>query len=168
MGRNKYYQYFVEGDDDKKVIETLKTDMQLIVPGKVQKFNVVEKLLTKNHIMTLKEGTYVVLVFDTDTKNVEILKQNLNFLRKQKVVKEVICVMQVRNLEDEMLRCCAIKQVKELTRSRSNKDFKTDILRISNLEKRLKECDFDFSKLWITVPENIYKEIEQSAHKIKK
>lgn len=76
MGRNKYYQYFVEGDDDKKIVDTLKTEMQLIIPGKVQKFNVVEKLLNNNHIMSLKEGTHVVLVFDIDTDNVEILKQN--------------------------------------------------------------------------------------------
>ena len=41
MGKNKYYQYFVEGDDDKKFIDTLKTEMQLIIPGKVQKFNVI-------------------------------------------------------------------------------------------------------------------------------
>lgn len=144
MGRNKYYQYFVEGDDDKKIVDTLKTEMQLIIPGKVQKFNVVEKLLNNNHIMSLKEGTHVVLVFDIDTDNVEILKQNIRFLNTQKTVKEVICVMQVQNLEDELVRCCNIRQIKELTKSKSNKDFKTDVLHISNLEKRLKECGFDF------------------------
>lgn len=168
MGRNKYYQYFVEGDDDKKIVDTLKTEMQLIIPGKVQKFNVVEKLLNNNHIMSLKEGTHVVLVFDIDTDNVEILKQNIRFLNTQKTVKEVICVMQVQNLEDELVRCCNIRQIKELTKSKSNKDFKTDVLHISNLEKRLKECGFDFSKLWVSVPGNVYKGIEHSAHKIKK
>lgn len=36
-----YYHYFVEGPDDKKVLDTLKTDLRMILPGKVEKFNVV-------------------------------------------------------------------------------------------------------------------------------
>ena len=31
----KNYCYFVEGADEKKIIDTLKTDMKLIQPGKV-------------------------------------------------------------------------------------------------------------------------------------
>lgn len=42
MGQSKYYHYFVEGEDEEKLIQVLKTDLRLIVPGKVQKFNVVE------------------------------------------------------------------------------------------------------------------------------
>lgn len=30
------FQYYVEGDDEKRLIEVLKTDMRLIIPGKVQ------------------------------------------------------------------------------------------------------------------------------------
>jgi hypothetical protein len=33
--KTKYIQYYVEGPDDKKVIDTLKTKMGLIKPGKV-------------------------------------------------------------------------------------------------------------------------------------
>ena len=28
------FQYYVEGDDEKRLIEVLKTDMRLIIPGK--------------------------------------------------------------------------------------------------------------------------------------
>ncbi len=79
MGRNTYYQYYVEGADDKKLVDTLKTDMGLIIPGKCELFNVVEKMLTNNHIMNLKENTIVILVFDVDTGNTKILKQNIMF-----------------------------------------------------------------------------------------
>ena len=40
MGRNTIYHYFVEGEDEEKLIQVLKTDLRCIIPGKVQKFNV--------------------------------------------------------------------------------------------------------------------------------
>ena len=68
---NNIYHYYVEGDDEKKVIDTLKTSMQLIISGKVDVFNVIERKFTRNQIMRLKQGTIVVLVFDTDTNQVD-------------------------------------------------------------------------------------------------
>ena len=59
----KYYHYFVEGQDEEKLINVLKTDMRCIVPGKVQKFNVVQEKLTKHRIMQLKQGTDFVMSF---------------------------------------------------------------------------------------------------------
>ena len=73
--KSKYVQYYVEGDDEKKLVDVLKTDLRLIKPGKVQKLNVVEQEITDIRLRTLKQGTMVVLVFDTDTGNVEILKR---------------------------------------------------------------------------------------------
>ncbi len=43
-------------------------------------------------------------------------------------VKEVICITQVKNLEDELLRSCDVKQIKELTGSKSNSNYKRDML----------------------------------------
>lgn len=44
--KREQYHYFVEGEDDRKVVNTLKTDLQWIKPGKVQVFNVIEEELT--------------------------------------------------------------------------------------------------------------------------
>lgn len=164
----KYYHYFVEGDDDKKIVDTLKTDLQLIIPGKVQKFNVIEKTLKKNHLMGLKNGTTVILVFDTDTGKVKILRKNLEFLKSQSIVKDVICITQVKNLEDELVRSTSVKEIKELTKSRSNSEFKTDVLRATNLGKRLSECSFNFSNFWNRQPENEYRGLINEADKIRK
>ena len=49
----KYYHYFVEGDDDRKVVNTLKTDFQFIISGKVDIFNVVDKELTAEKLSTV-------------------------------------------------------------------------------------------------------------------
>ena len=60
----KYYLYYVEGEDEKKVVDTLKKDMKLIRPGVSQVFNVVENELTNARLMTIKENTTVVLMYD--------------------------------------------------------------------------------------------------------
>lgn len=42
---NKNYHYFVEGEDEKKLLSVLKTDMQLILPGKIEHFNIIQEKL---------------------------------------------------------------------------------------------------------------------------
>lgn len=167
MRRTKYYHYFVEDENEEKIVNVLKTDLQLIIPGKVQKFNVVEQKLTKFRLMSLKYGTTVVLVFDTDTGKVSTLKENINFLKKESAVADVLCVMQVLNLEDEFKRSCNIRQIKELTNSKSNSDFKCDMLSDSKFYQKLVKHKFDLSKFWNTNAENEYKLIKNEAEKIK-
>ena len=102
MGKN--YQYYVEGEDEEKIVKVLKTELRLIEPGKIEKFNVVSEQFTNLRVMSLKMGTVVVLVFDTDAGNIDILKKNIEFLKKQKSIKKVLCITQVKCLEDELKR----------------------------------------------------------------
>ncbi|MDO4303131.1 MAG: hypothetical protein Q4D94_04395 [Bacillota bacterium] len=55
MGKKGYYQYYVEGADEEKIISVLKTDMGLIIPGKVQRVNVAQEVLTNLRLMQLKK-----------------------------------------------------------------------------------------------------------------
>ena len=71
------FQYYVEGDDEKRLIEVLKTDMRLIIPGKVQILNVVQERLTDLKLRTLQDGTTLVFVFDTDVGVPTILNENI-------------------------------------------------------------------------------------------
>lgn len=162
----KYYHYFVEGEDEEKIVKTLKTDLQMIAPGKIQKFNVIQEKLTKYRLLTLKKGTIVVLVFDTDTGNISTLLENIEFLKKENTVKEVLCITQVKNLEDELIRSCDIRQIRELTGSKSNKDFKRDVIRDNSLHKKLLKHKFDFEKFW-TSADAAYKCINNDADRIK-
>ncbi|MBQ6812696.1 MAG: hypothetical protein IJP06_06220 [Agathobacter sp.] len=165
---NKNYHFYVEGEDDRKVVNTLKTDFQWIQSGKVDVFNVVQNELKIKHLRVLKKDTIVVLVFDTDTNNIAILEKNIKFLRKQSFIKEVICIPQVRNLEEELVRSCAIKKASELTKSKSESEFKSDIIKISNLQKRLLECKFKFDKFWSSHPRGVFNKIPNEANLIKK
>ena len=164
--KREQYHYFVEGEDDRKVVNTLKTDLQWIKPGKVQVFNVIEEELTSLITRTLKPGTIVVLVFDTDTGKKNTLLKNIRFLQKDSNVKQVLCIMQVTNLEDEFLRSCAISQIKELTGSKSNSDYKRDLLRQSNLADKLKKHQFQFEKFWNS-SDKVYESICNDSAQIK-
>lgn len=164
--KREQYHYFVEGEDDRKVVNILKTDLQWIKPGKVQVFNVIEEELTSLITRTLKPGTIVVLVFDTDTGKKNTLLKNIRFLQKDSNVKQVLCIMQVKNLEDEFLRSCAISQIKELTGSKSNSDYKRDLLGQSNLADKLKKHQFQFEKFWNS-SDKVYESICNDSAQIK-
>lgn len=167
MGKSKYYHYFVEGADEEKIVNLLKTDMQLIQPGKVHVFNAIEQKFTRPRFMSMKAGTTVVLVFDTDTQKISTLLDNIKFLKTIKSIVDVLCITQVQNLEDELKRSCNITHIKELTGSSSNSDFKRDLLKASNLDDKLTKFGFNFDKFWVTNDTRTFKEIRNEAYKIK-
>lgn len=167
MKSRKYYHYFAEGQTDEKMLRVLKTDLQLIVPGKIQQFNVIEKRLSRSWLMTLRKGTIAVLVFDTDTGNDSILLENINLLKREHIIANVLCIPQVGNLEDELRRCCSIHQIRELTGSRSNRNFKRDMIKDNNFAQKLRDKNFDFDRFWSMQADGVYKSVKNDADKIK-
>lgn len=165
--KSKFVQYYVEGEDDKKVVDTLKTKMGLIRPGKVQILNAVTEEITDLRLRALSSGTMVVFVFDTDAGSVQILRKNLKKLQACKAVSEVVTIPQVSKLEDELIRSCNIKQIKELLNSQSNDDFKSDVIRVSNFDAKLREHNFNMDCFWSSSPPPPYQNIENMAAKIK-
>ena len=134
--KNSIVQYFVEGEDDKKMIDTLKTQMGLIKPGKVQVLNVVTEEITDLRLRALSPGTTVVLVFDVDAGNVDILNRN-------------------------------IRKIEELLNSKSRSDFKSDILRVTNLAAKLREHKFNIDHFWTAAPSQPFQAIENQSSQIK-
>lgn len=168
MRRKAIYHYYVEGEDEKKLFDVLKKDLCCIESGKVDKMNVVQTKFTVARIRPLKQGTIVVLVYDTDVENnMDILQFNVRFLNNQKGIREVICIPQVKHLEDELLRACEIKNIIELTKSTSRSNYKNDLINCTNLGARLKSCKFDISKMWKQMPTNKFKCFGNYAEKIK-
>lgn len=101
MRRKAIYHYYVEGEDEKSLLEALKRDLGCIESGKVDIVNVVQTKFSIARIRPLKSDTIVVLVYDTDVDhNISILQYNVDFLKKQKGIKAVLCIPQVKNLED--------------------------------------------------------------------
>ena len=161
------YHYYVEGENEEKIVNALKAELRCIKPGKVTVFDVVKRKLTKERLMRLKKGTIVVLVFDTDTDSADILKMNLEFLSKQSFIKKTICVTQVENLEDELERSCKIKSVKELTGSRTIADYKRKLNVEKNLGSKLVKYSFDINKFWVKEAEGPFSDVKNNSNKIK-
>lgn len=168
MKKNATYHYYVEGEDEKSILDALKSELKCIESGKVEKFNVVQNKITAARIRPLKYGVVVVLVYDTDVEtNTEILKYNIDFLRRQSGIREVICIPQVKNLEDELKRSCKIKCIGALTNSKTTTDYKRALISCTNLGARLKKCNFNISKFWKQLPTNSFQQFGNDAEKIK-
>ena len=165
--KSKYVQYYVEGTDEEKLVNVLKTTMRLIKPGKIQKLNVVEQTITNARLRTLKPATMVVLIFDTDTGHIDILNNNIKILKKCSFISEIVTIPQVPNLEGELIRSCNIKKITELLNSKSKSEYKSDIIRVNNLDKKLIEHEFDIESFWNTKPKVPYDHVPNDADKIK-
>lgn len=165
--RTKYVQYYVEGDDEEKLVSVLKNELRVIRPGKVQKMNVVQNEFTEMRLRPLLPGTMVVLIFDIDAGNPETLQKNLKILRGYPRVSEVVTIPQVRKLEDELVRCCNIKDITELLNSKSRSEFKSDIIKVSNLAKKLQAHGFDINKFWVGSATSPYEGITNQSDKVK-
>ena len=166
------YHYYVEGENERVLVEILSKckdeKFNVIRPGKIDVFNVVEREIKSTHMLNLKDNTVVVLVFDTDTKSRAILDKNTKFLEKHKKIKEVILIPQVYNLEDELIRSCNIKNILQLLGSKSKKEFKSDFNKVNNLNEHLIKAEFTFNKLWRKNTNGVFAGIKNGIHKIEK
>lgn len=54
MKKNSTYHYYVEGEDEKSLLDALKSDLKCIQSGKVEKFNVIQNRFTAARIRPLK------------------------------------------------------------------------------------------------------------------
>ena len=165
--KTQYVLYYVEGEDEEKLLNTLKSELLAIKTGKVQILNIVEQQITQARLMNIRQGTMVVLVFDTDTGNVDVLNQNIKSLQNCQAVSKIITIPQVRNLEDELVRSCNIRNIKELLNSKSNREFKKDIIKVTNLASKLREHQFNIDCFWISAPSDPYQHITNDAKEVK-
>ena len=161
------YQYYVEGEVEQRFLEVLKTDMRLIVPGKIQVVNVVEESLSDFRLRILTKGTILVFVFDTDTSNTSILSSNIIKAKNASNIKDVYCITQVKNFEDELLRSTSLTKIEDFTHSNSKRNFKRDFIRDKNIKQKLYNYEFDIAKIWIRKPPKPFDTIMNCSSRIK-
>lgn len=162
--------YYVEGEDERTLITSLKSELKVIHPGTVKILNLVNHKITNYERMQLTKDTIAVFVFDTDVEQLEQLEENISILKKTKrdrSLKDFIFILQVPNLEGELLRSCNISRIREFLNSKTDSDFKTDMAQAKGLHYTLKRHSFDIDKFWCTAPRNCFSQYENSAHKVK-
>ena len=167
---NKTCVYYCEGEDDQKLVDALKSSPSKILPGKSKKLNVVQNIIPKSILLGIKPDTNVVLVFDTDvTTNMDVVKKNIENIKKYCRGVKIINLLQVKNLEDELVRSTDIKTVMELTKSKSISNFKADFLKMKDEQCRntLERHKIDVTQLWITKAPGEFDFIERNSDLIK-
>lgn len=167
---NKICVYYCEGEDDQKLVDALKRSPSKILPGKSKKLNVVQNIIPKSILLGIKPDTNVVLVFDTDvTTNMDVVKKNIENIKKYCRGVKIINLLQVKNLEDELVRSTDIKTVMELTKSKSISNFKADFRKMKDEQCRntLERHKIDVTQLWITKAPGEFDFIERNSDLIK-
>lgn len=167
---NKNCVYYCEGEDDLQLIDALKVPPSRILPGKAKKLNVVQTLIPKSILIGIKPGSNVVLVFDTDVvTNLDTVKKNIDNIKKYCQNVKIVFLLQVKNLEDELVRCTDVKSVLELTKSKSVSNFKTDFRKMKEAECRnaLERHKIDVDRLWTTAASGEFDFTERNSNLIK-
>lgn len=157
--------YFVEGENERKLIETIKN--KYLYSGKIKVMNMIQNKFPNSILRTLERETVVVLVFDTDVEKIDILDENIKIIKNSNNVRDIICIPQIKNLEDELIYSTNITKITGLLESKSKKDFKNDFNNCKNLMKKLEEKEFKISKLWSREATDIYKKYENKSKEIK-
>ena len=158
--------YFVEGENERKLIETIKN--KYLYSGKIKIINTIQNKVPNSILRTLERETVVVLVFDTDVEKIDILDENIKLIKNSNNVKDVICIPQIKNLEDELIYSTNINKIVDLLESKSKKDFKNDFNSCKNLIKKLEDKEFKISKLWSRNAVDIYIKYKNDSEVIKK
>lgn len=96
------------------------------------------------------------MIFDTDINNLDILKTNIQFLKKHPNIKKIITIPQVTNLEKELIRCTNVRQVRHLMNCKTNSEFKNAFIEEKRLYEKLQSHHFDFEKLWTEKPNEAF------------
>ena len=160
--------YFVEGACEEKLINALKEAPPRIIPGKVRVFNVVQNELPRSILLSIPPGSRVVLVFDTDVPRTDVLKKNIDRLKKLCAGVKLIYLPQALNIEDELVRCTDISSPKGLTKSRSDSDFKRDFCAVKDARALLERHHINVDQLWTKEPPAEFSFIPANADQAKK
>lgn len=157
--------YFVEGETERKLIETTKN--KYLYSGKIKVMNIIQNKIPNSILRTLERETIVILVFDTDIEKIDILDENIKLIKNSNNVRDIIFIPQIKNLEDELVYSTNISKIIDLLESKSKKDFKNDFINCNNLMRKLEEKEFKISKLWSREATGIYKKYKNKSKEIK-
>lgn len=84
-------------------------------------------------------------------------------------MKRILLIPQVYNLEDEILFSTDLKRMKEFLDSKSDGDFKRDLLKCSDSQiiKKLKDKTFKIERFWSRTANNKYGKYQNQSKMIK-
>lgn len=138
--------------------KTMRFSMDFILDGKNDLYRVDFKYKKENESEKI----------DLDLYKADILDENIKIIKNSNNVRDIICIPQIKNLEDELIYSTNITKIIDLLESKSKKDFKNDFNNCKNLIKKLEDKEFKISKIWSREAVDIFKKYKNEAIKIKK
>lgn len=109
----------------------------------------------------------MVFVFDTDVGITEKLKKNIEYIERFCERSKLVFLPQVKNLEDELVRCTDVMRVTEITQSKSLSNFKSDFCRVTSVRHALTEHQINVARLWTTKPPEIFAFVPANSSLVK-
>ena len=148
--KNNPVQYFVEGETEKAFIEQIRN--KYVLSGKIDVLNILQNEIKNSRLISIKPNTTIILIFDTDVQEKELLNrltQNIKILKNSKHIKEVIVIPQVLNFEDELVYATNIKSIEKFIPNCTKKEFKSKFIKLgSKMVAMLEKHGFNTDKLW--------------------
>ena len=138
--------------------KTMRFSMDFILDGKNDLYRVDFKYKKENESEKI----------DLDLYKADILDENIKIIKNSNNVRDIICIPQIKNLEDELIYSTNITKIIDLLESKSKKDFKNDFNNYKNLIKKLEDKEFKISKIWSREAVDIFKKYKNESTKIKK
>ena len=105
--------------------KTMRFSMDFILDGKNDLYRVDFKYKKENESEKI----------DLDLYKADILDENIKIIKNSNNVRDIICIPQIKNLEDELIYSTNITKIIDLLESKSKKDFKNDFNNCKNLIK---------------------------------
>lgn len=140
-------QYYVEGKCEEKLINELKKVPNCFIkPGKVCVYNIISQIIENDRIALLDPKTTIILVYDIDVENIDILKQNVDKLKKLKF--RVVHIQSINCFEDELVYSSSLNNINEMFNTKTKKEFKKAFLKQKDLSSKLKQINFNVNKIW--------------------
>ena len=158
MVRKSEQIFFVEGECEINFVKDLCQKGYINLAGKIEKFNIcyhhVDKMIRKYEKINKHIDFY--FIFDIDVLETNANKEQMTFSENWKKLKNIkqnkYCVIQVKNLYDELVYSCGHLNKKldlfQLFDTDSENEFKENFINQNNRLEKLDSKGFDISKLW--------------------
>lgn len=159
--------YFCEGPCEEALIKALQKEPALVAAGRPRTFNVIQNVIPNSILLQIKQGTTVVFVFDTDKEITDKLQKSMEQVKKHCPQSKIVFLVQVKDLEDELVRSTDVKKVTDLTQSQSVSNFKTAFCKTKDLRELLERHQIDVGKLWATTPPEVFAFLPRNSELIK-
>ena len=159
------YYFFVEGECEKVFLKSFmhaEDTEYYICPGKIEVLNVIYDKISPAKVRTLKKGTKVVFVFDTDVKKADILENNIVTIVRYSSIdySDIFLVSSCKTLEDEIVYASKdISDINKLLGTTSKEDFKKKLIKHKDIVSRLKNVGFQIEKMWSREPDEPFSQL---------